>query len=460
MVAPQLLSEAARAATSMAISVGKADITPAVGAALGGYGVNRPRTATGTYAPLFARCMVFWDNGFPNVFVTVDVLGFGTRMHQAIRNRVMGLGVGNSDFVLTATHTHNGPSLAEKLDPYISYAMTPEQIAAVESYSDWLVDRIVQLVEETLLATRQPCVLDYQVATQEFSVNREGLPYVERDVPILVARDASGDPLAVLFSYGCHPVAAGSQTLFDPDYPGAAVSAIEGATGAFAQFLLGPAGDQNPSGSLGWALRDRLGQELGDRVTSAVSTPGRLVSGPIRTSYQSVSLPLDVTLTPGNLTLVQNAYATRLANTALPGYCRRHAERMIAQIQSGNIVTSVSLPLQVWRLTGDPDLRIALVGGEVVSGYGVYFRNTYGGSSRLLFAGYANEVPAYIPSDELLRKNSSYAAGIDPDFPGIAGGSMTVYNCIGHFRGKPNVSSPDGVEQILTSALRSMLDAA
>lgn len=78
------------------------------------------------------------------------------------------------------------------------------------------------------------------------------LPYVETEVPVLVARDASGAPLVVLFSYGCHPVCAGAQTQFDPDYPGRAVARIEEASGAFAPFVLGPAGDQDPVGGRDW----------------------------------------------------------------------------------------------------------------------------------------------------------------------------------------------------------------
>ena len=34
---------------------------------------------------------------------------------------------------------------------------------------------------------------------------------------------------------------------------------------------------------------------------------------------------------------------------------------------------------------------------------------------------------------------------------------MTVYAYLGHFRGKPTASSPDGVEQIYINALRTLL---
>jgi hypothetical protein len=115
--------------------------------------------------------------------------------------------------------------------------------------------------------------------------------------------------------------------------------------------------------------------------------------------------------------------------------------------------------VQAWTLAGDEPLRLALVGGELVSGYGAYFRQRYGGSNGIWVAGYANEVPAYIPSDELLQTGGllQYACGWYADHPGIAGGSMTVYGWLGHFRGRPVGSSVDGVEQILIGKLTSML---
>ena len=119
-------------------------------------------------------------------------------------------------------------------------------------------------------------------------------------------------------------------------------------------------------------------------------------------------------------------------------------------------MNTVPLPLQVWKLQGRPTLRLAFTGGELVSGYGAYFRNEYGGADRLLIVGYANEIPAYIPSDESLpplRSRSSYAGGWDTDFPGIAGHSQCFYGCyLGHF-----LAGTDGVESKLISALTTQL---
>jgi hypothetical protein len=179
-----------------------------------------------------------------------------------------------------------------------------------------------------------------------------------------------------------------------------------------------------------------------------------MLAGPILTSYQEINLPLDITDTPSNLAAVKNWYQARLSSEF--SWYRRHAGVMIEQLQTNSFVTTVPLPLQVWKLQGRPMLRLAFTGGELVSGYGAYFRNQYGGADRLLIVGYANEIPAYIPSDELLPplcSGGSYAGGWHTDFPGIAGHSQCFYGCyLGHF-----LAGTDGVESTLISALTTQL---
>jgi neutral ceramidase len=447
----------ASAAEPMQVSTGSIDITPAVGYPMAGYGTNGPRVSTGVNEPLRARCTILWDNGSPNVILTADVLAFGPTMHQQIRNGVVALGVASADFVLTATHTHSGPVLTQKLDPYIAYEIT--NLSTVNAFSNALVSKLVGLVQSVLAAPRTTCTLDYHVLDENFSINREpaatGSNTNERDVPVLVARDTAGVPRAVLFSYAAHPVAGGPPSLFDPDYPAQAIKEIESSfTGVFAQFLLGPAGDQNPANKGSFTIADAYGEDLGLTVAAAISSPGRNVTGPIASTYSRVSLPLDITVTAPNLAAVRSAFQAR-STAATEGYQRRHAATMVSEIDSGSFVTSVDLPTQVWSIGGAAGVKIVFCGGEVVSGYARYLRAVYGGQ-KLWFNAYSNEVPAYIPSDELLA-TPGYAAGIDPDYPGIGGGSMSVYRYLGHFKRKPNASAPNGVEQILLNHLQAML---
>ncbi len=442
-------------ADPMAVSTGAVDITPPDGYPMGGYGLDAPRRATGVNEPLMARCTVLWDAGTPKVILTADVLAFGRETHQAIRSRVVALDVASPDFVLTATHTHNGPVLLEKLDPFIAYNIT--DLTEVTAYTDDLSDTLVDLVRSTLEARRTPCTLDYVVVDENFSMNREGLPYVEVDVPVLVARALDGTPRAVLFSFGTHPVMANGRLLFDPDYPAQAIKEIEGiADDTFAQFLLGPAGDQNPTTIGGFETADFFGRDLGLTIINAIDVPGRPLAGLIDTNYQEVNLPLDVPDTPSGLAAMVAAYVSRASRPGIYGFAIRHAETIIAELQAGTFNTSVVLPVQVWKLQGAPGLSIVFCGGEVVSGYAVAMRLRHGGSDQVWFNGYANEIPCYIPSDELLNR-PSYAGGTDLDSPLIAGGSMSVYRQCGHFLRKAGPGSPDGVEQTLLAELEAMI---
>jgi neutral ceramidase len=449
---------------SLAVSTRKVDITPPANGLLAGYGVDEPRRAEATRKTLYARCTIIWDDGWPNIIVTVDVLGFSNDHGNDIRAAVStATGVGASDFVLLATHTHNGPALKQRLEPFISYGATSADISAIETYSTALKNTIVQLVQATMAAVQVPCTLDYKVTSQSFSANRSGLTYNETVVPILVARGTAGTPLAILFSYGCHPVAAGQQFQYDPDYPGGAAERIETAIpGVHAQFIPGPAGDQDPTGTRGWALRDQDGLSLGNAVISAVATAGRAVGGPINTDFRNVTIPLDITPTPANMQQVRAHFVTRSTSGPSPWH-KRHGQVMVQQIDSNTFAQSVVVPMQVWKLSGNPSLRIAFNGGEVVSGFAVYFRGQYSGgnANKLWFGAYANAIPAYIPSDELMRRGTqgSYEGGYDGDFPGIGGGAMTVYACVAHFKYRAAGTSTNGVEQIFISNLTSMLGA-
>lgn len=443
------------------VSTAKVDITPPAGMNpyMGGYGVqsglrtvvsDRPHST-----PLYARCVIMWDGGNPNALISLDVLGLTREVHRSVRPRLVPLATWqSSDIVITATHTHNAPALGD-LDPFIAYGLSA--LDPIDTYAAWLQDRIVEVVATALAAGRTAVTLDYKVVSAGFAHNRAGLTTTETAVPILAARARDGSRAAVIFSYGCHAVSAGWQEEWDGDWPAGACEVIERATGGFALFLPGPFGDQDPDGLRGWALRDEHAHTLGETVVAATTTPGRVLSGPIGSSIRDVTLPLDLTPTAANLAAVRAAYVTRMANPhGYPAWYVRHAEEMIARLDSGSFETAVINPSQVWRIGGSPMLRMAFVGGELVSGYGAYFRARYGGPAGLYIGGNGNECTCYVPANNMLpplaAPYGSYEGGWDTDFPGLAGGSMTVYPHIGHFK-----AGSSGVESATIAALVSQL---
>jgi hypothetical protein len=432
----------------MQLSSARADITPPASAVMGGYGTAVPRLATRTHSPLSARCVVLWDTA-PHVLVSVDVISLPRSVNEAVRAQ---LSVPVADLAIVVTHTHNGPALPDAPDPTVLSGVT--DLASINAYAASLTSSLVSLVQAALAAPQTTVTLDYQITTQHFSANRAGLSYVETVVPVLAAR--AGDQIvAVLFGYGAHPVTAGRQTAWDGDYPAVAAAVIEAALpAAMALFVPGPMGDQDPVGTRGWALRNTLGTQLGSAVVACTANIGRTV-GPITTSHAEVTLPLDIATTPANIAAVRATYVAR-ESSPTPWYAR-HGALMVAQIDAGTYVTSIPLPLQLWRFAGSPNLQMAMTGGELVSGYAVYFRQRYGGTAGLWMGGYANEVPCYVCSNELLapiKAGGSYEGGWDTDYPGVAGGSMTIYPHLGHF-----LAGSAGVENAMTVGLTTLLSA-
>ena len=443
------------------VATGRVEITPsAIGSAdiwTGGWGINHMR-ATETARPLYARCLVLFDEGVPNVLVTVDVLGLPRSLHQPIRSQVTALGVANSDFMITATHTHQGPVLDDRLDPYVAYDLDPNtEIPIVHEYTSWLQDTIVGLVRTVLASAPQDCQLEYGLDSTDIATNRRGLRWVDYAVPVLLAR-STADPrrlVAVIFGYACHPIEAGRAQTYDSDYPGVAAARIEATyPGCTAFFLLGAAGDQNPRLWGMTAFVPDIGASVYRALLRVTRAGGRVLANPINTQYQELRLPFDFQISQS---VMSGKYSARLDGGASPQ--GRHAQEMINQINAGTLPTVMPLPVQMWKFGGTQPLRLAAVGGELTCGYSVLFKNDLGGSANLWVAAFANECPCYIPSDELMTLGG-YEPGWEASDPTIAGiGDAIMYYgwpCRLLARDSAANANVTGIEQLVTSAVLRM----
>lgn len=438
-----------------AISTARLNITPSVdGLVLGGYSTaaaGNPRRGSDVASHLYARAVAIWDNGKPRMVVSVDTLAITRYANQEVRRQLASTELMPADLIIACSHTHNAPALDDRLDPVVSYCASQEDVESVRSQTAVLIENLVTVIRAGLAAPQTTCTLDYLETEAHFSANREALAYTETVVPVITARAVVGSTvLAVIFGYGCHPVSNGMLTAFDADYPGVAALRLEAAyPHAVACFILGTAGDQNPIGPAGPHPADEFGTQLADAVEAAVDHgPGDILLSPISTRLApSVQLPLEVTPTPANFAAVRALYVERLES--VDRATRLHAAASIQRLEANSMPLFVSLPIQSW-VFGGGGLTLIALGGEVVSGFDFHFRSVLPGN--VWVAAYCNEVPGYIPSDELLD-HAGYAAGWDDDAPGIAGGSMIYYDWPAHFRR----GTPDGAESAVIATVMSLI---
>ena len=257
--------------------VAKVEITPPPGIPMWGYS-NRKGPATGTLDPLYARVLVLQAGTSRLAIVTLDLgRSFGPAslnwLRDATRNEV-------SLVVVTASHTHSGPTIA---DQYPSGTPTWETVA-LKKIANAISEASTRLTEArigtgygfTLIGHNRLRVNpDGTVSWFERNLTRVPTAPVDGTVSVLRVDTSAGQPLAILVNYACHPVVFGSDNLqYSADFPAAMAKTVEEAFGnkPLCFFLQGAPGDINPYFAVtpleedAVTMRDHTGQMLGREV--------------------------------------------------------------------------------------------------------------------------------------------------------------------------------------------------
>jgi hypothetical protein len=229
--------------------VGRAVITPPVGIAHAGWGVQTHQRAEGVDMDLLATVLVLANGPVEAALVDVDFCVVGRDLADPIRQAIADLcGIPFAHVRLSYTHTHSGPMLGpswmtegeELIGPYVASLagriagaaweakrrLQPVRVAAGSGSSDIVVNRRLKLPTGRVVAGR----------------NWDG--FADREVKVVRIDDLDERPLAVIVHYGCHPTIMGHPNrLITPDYPGVVRQVVEHATGATCLFLQGAAGN-------------------------------------------------------------------------------------------------------------------------------------------------------------------------------------------------------------------------
>ena len=229
--------------------VGRAVITPPIGIAHAGWGVQTHQRAEGVDMDLLATVLVLANGPVEVALVDVDFCVVGRDLADRIRRAVSELcGIPFTHIRLSYTHTHSGPMLGpswmtegeELIGPYVE--SLPGRIAGAA----WDARRRLQPARVVAGSGASAIAVNrrYKLPSGRIVAGRNWSGFTDTEVKVVRIDDLGEHALAVLVHYGCHPTIMGPPNrLITPDYPGMVRQVVEGATGATCLFLQGAAGN-------------------------------------------------------------------------------------------------------------------------------------------------------------------------------------------------------------------------
>lgn len=196
-----------------------------------------------------------------------------------IRHRVSGmLDVPVSHVMLNMSHTHSAPAFPGWME------VDTSQASMKRRYQDDFIRLTLEAVDEAHNSLSEARIGagwgESYIGVYRRETGAEGqdvlgeIPNHPIDPSVGVVRvdDLQGNPIAILFSYGCHPVVVGPNSyVISSDFPGAARDVIEQHLGGAALFMQGCGGNINPRVGIGYEVdcrdaKGRVGAMLGGEV--------------------------------------------------------------------------------------------------------------------------------------------------------------------------------------------------
>lgn len=262
------------------VGIGRADITPPVGIAHGGWGAQLHDRAAGIDHPMLATVLWVGDGDGQAAICDLDLGSVTEVQARAMREDIgAALDIDPASVRVSYSHTHAGPMLPRDGGPEVSYVAEGQEL--VDGY---LAQVRIQIVgaARAARAAAQPARLAAGYGSCDIGVNRRfrhpddgrilvgenPRGYSDQTVTVVRFDSLEGKTIAALVGYAAHPITLAFQNqLVSPDYPGFARLWLERMVGAPTIFLQGCAGDQMAMGGLtGDTSQPRI---LGKRLAAA-----------------------------------------------------------------------------------------------------------------------------------------------------------------------------------------------
>ena len=258
------------------VGAAQRDVTPTDSQFLFGY-PHVPRMSTGVHDPLLAAAMYLKEGEQQAMFVAVDIIWMTKNQVAKARHGISeATGIPAAHIMISATHTHSGPVIANLLSA-ASDSVVP---GPDPTYVARLVEGIIHAGKDAY-DTAQPAAIGLAVvATSGIGTNRHdptgpSMP----EVPVLVARSTNNhDIICVMSVCSMHPtVLHEDSTLISGDFPAFARQYLrKHKIGADCPILyhMGAAGNQSPrhvTQANTMEEANRLGTLLGKAWESALN---------------------------------------------------------------------------------------------------------------------------------------------------------------------------------------------
>ena len=371
--------------SSAFVSAGSVDITPDRPLPLAGY-ADRRGPSRGVADPLELNALLLRAPGQSVAILTADLLFVTAELKARLLEAVGAkLGLDEASLLVAASHTHTAPAVD---------ASKPRLGVCDAAYADLVAGRATELLGQLASIDPVPCHIDYRTGSADHAINRRrpgrrGVrtapnPGGPRDetVHLLTFSDQTDRPIAVLWSYACHPVGFPARTKVSADFPGVVRRALREAHGAELPvlFLQGFAGDVRP------------------RETGATTRFARRL-------VELVVGPLFATFTPEQYRSWAEGLADRVVGVARGALRTRRPFAPVCRrerIGLSSLVTGATAGRDVTfqRVSLDPGLHLVAASAEPVTAYGAALRRICPGA--VLPVGYIDSVFGYLPTAGML----------------------------------------------------------
>ncbi len=327
--------------------------------------------------------------------------------------------------IVSATHTHSGPSIAgfHSVVRHIDYS--------------WYMNALPWLAATAIAeASRRASKAFMRLAAGPlpgWAVNRRR-PLkgpIDPTVHLAVFEDLGGKVLGSIASYSAHPVVLGhTNLLYSADYPGWVVRTLETILGGVSLFITGSCGDVNPltPGTSLERIYDRSSGtfEEAEEMGRAIAFEGlRAIQG-VRPSkseslaYSSSKAYIDLRI-PSSIEASMEALSVEEARRALGEAVERgdHREIIKAWFTLKSIETAEALRklypsgIAEAEISGVRigDLAIVAIPGEIFAGIGIKIKEI-SSLANTVVVGYSNGGLGYLPTDEAFDEG-----GYETEFP-------------------------------------------